>query len=103
VGRIDWRILCIAHALSYDDIRGKALGVLQHAPSMEGTTCPIDQDHVHDIVHGKTGHFKYIPNGKRLQQPEMSPNTLELLDSRELTPQVVPVSRRDCRCCSTMA
>ncbi|GFZ47066.1 5,6-dihydropyrimidine amidohydrolase [Saitozyma sp. JCM 24511] len=47
----------------YDDIRGKALGVIQHAPSMEGSTCPIDQDHVHDIVHGKTGHFKYIPNG----------------------------------------
>lgn len=47
----------------YNDIKGKALGVLQHDDSMKDVTHPIDQDHVHDVVHGKTGHFKYIPNG----------------------------------------
>lgn len=31
---------------------------------MQDVTCPIDDDHVQDIVHGKTGHFKYVPNGE---------------------------------------
>jgi len=35
---------------------------------MKSVTCPVDQEHVHDIVHNKTGHFKYIPNGKYIQQ-----------------------------------
>lgn len=33
---------------------------------MQSVTCPVDQDHVHEVMHGKSGHFKYIPNGKCL-------------------------------------
>ncbi|EAL20006.1 hypothetical protein CNBF3330 [Cryptococcus deneoformans B-3501A] len=47
----------------YGDIDGKALGVVQHEESMQSVTCPVDQDHVHEVMHGKSGHFKYIPNG----------------------------------------
>ncbi|WVQ80857.1 hypothetical protein IAT38_002964 [Cryptococcus sp. DSM 104549] len=47
----------------YDDLRGKPLGVLDHKESMQSVSCPVDAEHVHNIVHGKTGHFKYIPNG----------------------------------------
>ena len=31
---------------------------------MADVTCPIDNEHVQEIVHGKTGHFKYVPNGE---------------------------------------
>ncbi|XAO25004.1 dihydropyrimidinase [Cryptococcus bacillisporus CA1280] len=47
----------------YGDIDGKALGIVQHEESMQSVTCPVDQDHVHEVMHGKSGHFKYIPNG----------------------------------------
>lgn len=48
----------------YKDLRGKAVGVLEHAQSMKDVTCPIDTDHVEEIMADKTGHFKYIPNGR---------------------------------------
>lgn len=45
---------------SFNDKRGKALGVLLHKESMEGR----DPDApVHEIVKGATGHFAHIPNG----------------------------------------
>ncbi|WWC96579.1 dihydropyrimidinase [Kwoniella sp. B9012] len=47
----------------YNDVHGKALGVLQHEQSLGSARCPVDQEHLSEILDDKTGHFKYVPNG----------------------------------------
>lgn len=76
---------------SYADLRGKMLGVTEHADSMKDVSCPVDSDHVPDIVHGKTGQFKYVPNGDARQ-----------VHGSKADFQGVREWKLDCLCCSIM-